>query len=123
MNIGLRLKKLRTERNISMRELAEKLGVTHAHISKVESSKVSPSVDFLQSAADFFGKHISYFFIEGSSFNDTEKALLFEKDLSLENIKEKYPITIDNKPASDEEIAKMIEHVRILRQIDKMYNQ
>lgn len=122
MNIGGKIKKLRTERKLSMRELAEQLGITHAHISKLESEKSSPSVDLLQTIADYFSVDISYFFIKQSDldgFTDNERDLLMEKDLSLESIKEKYNLKIDGRTATDEEIEKVIEYVRALRIINQ----
>jgi transcriptional regulator with XRE-family HTH domain len=118
MTVGEKIKKLREEKNISMRKLAEELGVSHAHISKVEKGEVGTSVDFLKSLANFFHIHISYFFIEEQNeFTTSQKDLLFEKDLSLENIKQKFNLNIDGQPATDEEIEKMLEYVRVLRQI------
>ena len=118
MNIGERIKKLRTERKLSMRELAEKIGITHAHISKLENEKSSPSVDLLQNIADYFNVDISYFFIkddELDGFTDNERDLLMEKDLSIEAIKEKYNLVIDGRTATDEEIEKIVEYVKALR--------
>lgn len=45
-----------------MRELAEKLGVSHPHISKLESGENLPSITLLHGMADLFGIHIRDFF-------------------------------------------------------------
>lgn len=69
MNIGEAIKKLRLENKMSMRELAERVNVTHAHISKLEGGLTSPSVDFIETLAAFFNVPISYFFEEESIIN------------------------------------------------------
>jgi transcriptional regulator with XRE-family HTH domain len=118
MEIGQKIKKLRTEKDISMRKLGEEVGVSHAHISKLESGLNSPSVDLLEKIADYFKIDVSYFFIkEQDPFTKSQQDLLFESDLSLENIKDKYNLKIDGKPATDEEIQKMVEYIRVLRQL------
>jgi transcriptional regulator with XRE-family HTH domain len=117
VNIGQKINKLRTEKNLSMRELGEQVGVSHAHISKLESGINSPSVDLLEKLAEFFHIDISYFFAkeEEELFKEGQKDLLFERDLSLELLKGKYNLEIDGKPATDEEIEKMIEYIKIYR--------
>ena len=63
MNIGQRLKQIRTERGLSQRELATRAGLTNGTVSLIESDKTSPSVASLKSMleaipismAEFFG--------------------------------------------------------------------
>jgi transcriptional regulator with XRE-family HTH domain len=113
MDIGDKIKKLRTEKDLSMRELGENIGVSHAHISKLESGINSPSVDLLEKLADFFNIDVSYFFSKDEEIDQQE--ILFERDLSLESLRGKYNLEIDGKPATDEEIEKMIEYIKIYR--------
>lgn len=62
--VGKRLRRIRQERKISIRELAENSGLTHAFISLVERNKTSPSVSSLKklltaldiTLADFFSE-------------------------------------------------------------------
>lgn len=98
-----------------MRELGEKVGVSHAHISKLESGINSPSVELLEKLAEYFDIEISYFFSNEENFTDNENQLLYERNLSLESLKERYNLEIDGKPATDEEIEKMIEHIKLFR--------
>jgi transcriptional regulator with XRE-family HTH domain len=116
MNIGEKIKKLRTRKDLSMRELGEHIGVSHAHISKLESGINSPSVDLLEKLAEYFNIDISYFFSKDEElFDKDQQELLFERDLSLEAIQKKYNLEIDGKPATNEEIEKMIEYIKIYR--------
>ncbi|WJV20732.1 helix-turn-helix transcriptional regulator [Rossellomorea marisflavi] len=94
MNIGERFKQLRTEKKLSMRELADSLGVSHAQVSKVEAGKITPSVDFLNKAADYFNVSISHFFMEKVKMMDMPR------------------LTVDGTILSDEENESMIQLVR-----------
>jgi transcriptional regulator with XRE-family HTH domain len=44
-NLGLRVKKLRTERSLTIRELAARAGIASSTISKVENGLMSPTYD------------------------------------------------------------------------------
>lgn len=117
MNIGQKINKLRLEKKLSMRELGDKVGVSHAHISKLESGINSPSVELLEKLAEYFDIDISYFFIteeEEKGFTDSERSLLYERDLSVESIKKKYKL-IDEIEPSEEEIKIMTDYIKALR--------
>lgn len=121
MDIGQKINQLRLEKNLSMRELGEKLGISHAHISKLESGINSPSVDLLEKLAKFFNIDISYFFTkDDEGFTKDERDLLSERDLTPEALKKQYNLKIDDKPASDEEIEEMIKHIRLYRIMKQM---
>lgn len=113
--IGQKINKLRTEKKLSMRELGEKIGVSHAHISKLESGINTPSVDLLEKIAVYFNIDINYFFSK-----EDEEEIIFERDLSPESLKEKYNLVIDGEPASDEEINEMIKHIKLYRLMKQM---
>src|SRR6266498_844690 len=68
VNIGERLRELREARNISMRALATRSGLSANALSMIERGKVSPSVGTLYKIADALGVSITSFF--GS---DTER--------------------------------------------------
>jgi transcriptional regulator with XRE-family HTH domain len=68
VDVGARLKELREARNISMRSLATKSGLSANALSMIERGKTSPSVSTLYKLADALGISITSFF--GS---DTEK--------------------------------------------------
>ncbi|MGX9080005.1 helix-turn-helix domain-containing protein, partial [Klebsiella pneumoniae] len=48
MDIGHRLKAVRTKAALSQRELAKRSGVTNGFISQIEKNQVSPSVSSLR---------------------------------------------------------------------------
>jgi quercetin dioxygenase-like cupin family protein/DNA-binding XRE family transcriptional regulator len=62
VDIGQRLRELREERNISMRRLALKSGLSANALSMIERGKASPSVSTLYKLADALGVSITAFF-------------------------------------------------------------
>ena len=64
VNVGVRLRVLREERNISMRGLAVKSGLSANALSMIERGKASPSVSTLYKLADAMGVGITAFFGE-----------------------------------------------------------
>ncbi|MCM1543922.1 MAG: helix-turn-helix domain-containing protein [Ruminococcus sp.] len=55
---GEKLKKLRTDNNLTQDELAEKIFVTRSAISKWETNKGYPSIDSLKELSNLFGVSI-----------------------------------------------------------------
>lgn len=62
VNIGERLRELREARNISMRTLAARSGLSANALSMIERGKASPSVSTLYKLADALGVSITSFF-------------------------------------------------------------
>lgn len=53
---GEKLRTLRKQHNLTMRELADKLGLsTHGYIGDLESGRRQPSLELAVKIADFFG--------------------------------------------------------------------
>jgi transcriptional regulator with XRE-family HTH domain len=68
INVGERLRDLREARNISMRALATRSGLSANALSMIERGKASPSVSTLYKLADALGVSITSFFA-----SDTER--------------------------------------------------
>ena len=47
MEIGSRIRAQRTALGLTQQELANELGVTHQHVSRIETDQVAPSLDLL----------------------------------------------------------------------------
>jgi transcriptional regulator with XRE-family HTH domain len=62
VNVGERLRELREARNISMRTLASRSGLSANALSMIERGKASPSVSTLYKLADALGVSITAFF-------------------------------------------------------------
>jgi transcriptional regulator with XRE-family HTH domain/KaiC/GvpD/RAD55 family RecA-like ATPase len=64
IDLGMRLKELRTKRGLSQTELAELVGVTPSTISQVESNLIYPSLPALLKMAEVLSVEVSSFFQE-----------------------------------------------------------
>src|SRR5574338_29572 len=62
VNVGERLRELREARNISIRALAARSGLSANALSMIERNKASPSVSTLYKLADALGISITSFF-------------------------------------------------------------
>lgn len=62
VDVGARLRELREARNVSMRTLATKSGLSANALSMIERGKTSPSVSTLYKLADAMGVSITAFF-------------------------------------------------------------
>lgn len=65
--LGRRLRIARFERNMTLKEVAERCGMSATHISEVERGKTSPTVGALQRIAAALGEKTSYFVHEDTS--------------------------------------------------------
>jgi transcriptional regulator with XRE-family HTH domain len=90
-SLGDRLRRLRTERNISQRDLAQQAGISANSISLIERGEISPSVATLQSLASALRIKISYFFDDESAGNvlhvkAAERPVLTSSGVQIEGI-------------------------------------
>jgi transcriptional regulator with XRE-family HTH domain len=61
---GAQLKQLRARRNVCVREVAIRSGVSHSTISLIERDRVSPSVDTLAAILNALDSTLADFFSE-----------------------------------------------------------
>lgn len=119
MSFSERLRQLREERGLSQEELAEKLNINRSSITHYESGgKRIPRHERLNAIADFFGVSVDYLLGRSNSkeFTQDEKDFIEDvKVLTPQELKEKYRLTIDGKPATEEEIKAAIAYIRVLR--------
>ena len=69
LSLGDRLRRLRMERNLSQRDLAQQAGISANSIGLIERGEISPSVATIQSLAAALKIKISYFFDDESTGN------------------------------------------------------
>jgi transcriptional regulator with XRE-family HTH domain len=55
MKIGPRIRERREVLGLTQQELADHLGVTHQHVSRIEGEQALPSLDLVVRLAQFFG--------------------------------------------------------------------
>jgi transcriptional regulator with XRE-family HTH domain len=53
--LGEKLRTLRKRRGLTVRQLGDRLGVDHSHITKIETGENIPSLPLAIKIADFFG--------------------------------------------------------------------
>ena len=85
IDLGMRLKELRTKRGFSQTELAELVGVTPSTISQVESYLIYPSVPALLKMAEVLSVEVNSFFQERA---DMRNRLIFP---AAEAVEVKFP--------------------------------
>ena len=71
-----RIKELRQENNLTLRQLDEKLDMKNSTLSQYETGKREPKIETWRKLADFFGTTVSY--LQG------EDTILKARDLFLE---------------------------------------
>lgn len=74
LTTGQRLRTLRKARKMSIRQLAERSGVTHPFISMIERDRHSPTISSLKRILDCLGVTLSDFFSETENSDDTPVA-------------------------------------------------
>jgi transcriptional regulator with XRE-family HTH domain len=73
ITIGKVLRTFRLSEDLTIKELSEKLGVSTAYISKLESNKSSPTYQMLQKYADYFKVKVSEIVYWTESSDDGER--------------------------------------------------
>ncbi len=81
IDLGTRLKELRTKRGLSQTELAKLVGVTPSTISQVESNQIYPSLPALIKMAEILSVEVSSFFKE---LEDISKQIVFPASEALD---------------------------------------
>jgi len=88
VDIGSRIKFLRTQRDISQKELAISLKVSNSFLSALESGTKTPSLEMLNSICEALDISVSYFFETGKPnlSPEQEKLIANVKDLTDEQL-------------------------------------
>lgn len=81
--IGRRIKKVREEHHLTLKNVEAKAGISATHISEIERGKTSPTIGALIRIADALGKDPAYF-IEEEELSDTSFIAL--EDRKKENL-------------------------------------
>jgi len=117
ITIGAKLKALREKDNLSLRDLAEKVGLSASFLSQLELGQVSPSIASLENIANLLNVNITYFFDDQTRpdsvvmrkderkkiFSKTSKAVIqpLAHELSKKKI-EPFMLTLDTGGESGE---------------------
>jgi len=89
MKLHEKLKKLRKERKLTQKDLAENIGVNMSHLNRIENGKCQPSIDMLKKFSDFFGVSADYF-LSNEEFPEVqiENKSLAERIKLIDELKE-----------------------------------
>ena len=60
--IGNRVKQVRKYLQIQQKDMAQKLGITNAHLSDIEKGKASPSIELLMKITNLYDMSLEYLF-------------------------------------------------------------
>ncbi|ERJ12509.1 helix-turn-helix domain-containing protein [Haloplasma contractile] len=86
MNIGLKIKSLRREQNVTQEKLADYLHISYQAVSKWENETASPDISLIVPLANFFGVTTDYLLDNTSNENYAEIEAINDKIASLRNI-------------------------------------
>lgn len=95
--LGEKIKILRTEKSLSLKDLSNRSGISAAAIHKIESNGIIPTITTMMKIADALGKNVSHFIEESNEDKDVvfvsakkrEPILTFKKGLELRGISAK----------------------------------
>ncbi len=80
--IGRRIKKMREEQHLTLKNVEAKAGISATHISEIERGKTSPTIGALIRIADALGKDPAYF-IEDEELRDVSFIALEDLETSI----------------------------------------
>ena len=95
--LGEKIKYLRTEKSLSLKDLSERCGISAAAIHKIESNGIIPTITTMMKIADSLGRDVNYFIEQAKEDTDVvfvsakerEPILTFKKGLELSGISAK----------------------------------
>lgn len=115
--VGNKIKRFRKEKNMTQKDLGEKIGVKHNTISSYEHGTNDPELYMLYAMADVFDKSIDDFFpsLNDEEDNPLEKAVEAseEKELSSEDLFLIKQITEKALSLDDDEKEKLMNNIKL----------
>jgi transcriptional regulator with XRE-family HTH domain len=108
IEIGLKLKKLREQLELSQREVARRIDVNHSYIAKIEKGQM-PSLEKLKRLCSLYGVSVQSLFGDEVDVPDILKELGVEWAAHAKKMKE--------KKLTPEEVEKMVEIIRTLKNL------
>lgn len=106
IEIGQKLKKLREEKGLSMREVAARIGIDHSYIGKIEKGKF-PSLEKLRKICELYGVSVQSLIGQEITVPDELKELGV-KWITLSNALAEQEITVN-------QLLKMLPAIKALK--------
>lgn len=88
-HIGNRIKKLRTLRGLTLKELGEEIDFNYSNLSKIERGQRKPTIEVIENLSSYFKVPISYFFGETKNLyinTDSLEWFTLSKEMKNRNI-------------------------------------
>lgn len=88
--IGPRIRKLREDKGLSLRELGDRINISFTHLSRIERGEKIPNLELLNTLANVFDVDMSYFFGEKQQvpeeFKDKVEWITFGEEMEKRNV-------------------------------------
>jgi len=104
--IGKRIKKVREEKHLTLKNVEAKAGISATHISEIERGKTSPTIGALMRIAEALGRDPAYF-IEDAELDD----------VSCVSFEDRNPCALERCPGTREMLTKSIPSGKINAQL------
>jgi transcriptional regulator with XRE-family HTH domain len=113
-----KIKELRLKNGDTLKELARKINYDFSYLSKIERGLNIPSISLLKKVSTVYNVNVTYL-IENSRDNYTceENDFINDLNIDMENILDKYHLTLDGKDITEEEYEFMVDVLRKLRSV------
>ena len=111
----MRIKEIRKKNGDTLKELAAKINYDYSNLSKIERGIYSPSISLLKKIAGVYGVDFVHLLDETEKLTTAEERLMYDLDLSSEELLKKYTLLLDGQKLTEEEIDFIINTLRILR--------
>ncbi|WP_433958589.1 helix-turn-helix domain-containing protein [Cytobacillus horneckiae] len=126
ISLGDQIRKLRKENRLTQKQLADKLQVDQSSISYYEQNKKLPDIYTLQKLASIFDVTIDTLVqarnYSAHAFNPEQAQVVreVESDIKItpEDLKKKFSLVVDGRPATDQEIEDAIRYIAFQRQLN-----
>jgi transcriptional regulator with XRE-family HTH domain len=83
LNMGSKIKKLRKAKELSLKAVSEKVGLSPSLLSQIENDKVTPSIATLFKIANFLGKKTSFFLDDYTEERQVESPVVKKKERTI----------------------------------------
>jgi transcriptional regulator with XRE-family HTH domain len=116
--LGKRLRYLRDKRGLSQKFVAEKFGIANNTLSGYEAGDRKPSPELIAKFAEFYEVTTDYLLgVTNSMYRNKTQDGFIESDLTISEAKERYNLTYEGKPITDEELQGILAWIKVNRMI------
>jgi transcriptional regulator with XRE-family HTH domain len=116
--LGKRLRYLRDKRGLSQKFVAEKFGIANNTLSGYEAGDRKPSPELITKFAEFYEVTTDYLLgVTDKMYRNKTYDEFIESDLTINEARERYNLTFDGKPITDEELQGMLAWIKANRSI------